>query len=240
MELVATSRIAKAQQRVEASLPYTNELTRALSALASDSTTDHPLLTEPAEPRARRDPGDHQRPRPGRRVQLERAAHRERAGWRCCAPRARSRSSTSIGRKGVAYYRFRRREMAREWTGFSEQPASPTPSEVGDDAGRRLPRRRRRRGRAPGRGRGRAWTRSTSSTPSSARCSPRCRWRSGSRRWWSRRARRRRRRATCRRTSSSRTRPSCSARSCRSTSTPGSTPRCWSRRRRSRRPAGGR
>ena len=36
MELIATSRIAKAQQRVQASLPYANELTRALSALASN------------------------------------------------------------------------------------------------------------------------------------------------------------------------------------------------------------
>ena len=51
MELVATSRIAKAQQRVQAALPYTNELTRALSALASNSTTDHPLLVERENPR---------------------------------------------------------------------------------------------------------------------------------------------------------------------------------------------
>ena len=50
MELVATSRIAKAQQRVEAALPYTNELTRALTALASNATTDHPLLVERPEP----------------------------------------------------------------------------------------------------------------------------------------------------------------------------------------------
>jgi len=50
MELVATSRIAKAQQRVEAALPYTNELTRALSALASNSNTDHPLLVERPDP----------------------------------------------------------------------------------------------------------------------------------------------------------------------------------------------
>jgi F-type H+-transporting ATPase subunit gamma len=27
-----------------------------------------------------------------------------------------------VGRKGSAYYRFRRREVAEEWTGFSEQP----------------------------------------------------------------------------------------------------------------------
>src|SRR6266550_2060779 len=51
MELVATSRIAKAQQRVQASLPYAQEITRVLTALASNSNTDHPLLVERPEPR---------------------------------------------------------------------------------------------------------------------------------------------------------------------------------------------
>ncbi|MBY8854011.1 F0F1 ATP synthase subunit gamma, partial [Saccharothrix sp. MB29] len=27
-----------------------------------------------------------------------------------------------VGRKGVGYYRFRRREIAAEWTGFSQLP----------------------------------------------------------------------------------------------------------------------
>ncbi len=51
MELVATSRIAKAQQRVEASQPYAREITRVLTALASNSNTDHPLLVERPESR---------------------------------------------------------------------------------------------------------------------------------------------------------------------------------------------
>ncbi|MDP9219055.1 MAG: F0F1 ATP synthase subunit gamma, partial [Actinomycetota bacterium] len=37
-----------------------------------------------------------------------------------------------IGRKGAGYYRFRRREMAGEWTGFSEQPRYVNAAEVGD------------------------------------------------------------------------------------------------------------
>src|ERR1041385_5739001 len=44
MELVATSRIAKAQERVAASLPYAQAITNVLTALASNANIDHPLL----------------------------------------------------------------------------------------------------------------------------------------------------------------------------------------------------
>ena len=50
MELVATSRIAKAQERVAASLPYAEAITGVLTALASNASVDHPLLV-PREPR---------------------------------------------------------------------------------------------------------------------------------------------------------------------------------------------
>ena len=49
MELIATSRIGKARARVAASLPYANAITRAVSAVASQSEIDHPLVTEPAQ-----------------------------------------------------------------------------------------------------------------------------------------------------------------------------------------------
>ena len=45
-ELIAGARIVKAQARVEASKPYAREITRVLSALASSSSLDHPLLIE--------------------------------------------------------------------------------------------------------------------------------------------------------------------------------------------------
>ena len=130
MELVATSRIAKAQQRVEAALPYTNELTRALSALASNSTTDHPLLAEHPEPR--------------RAAVLIITSDRGLAGaYSSSALRTANELMALlrdegkepvlyvIGRKGVAYFRFRRRELAGEWTGFSEQPHFSDAREVG-------------------------------------------------------------------------------------------------------------
>ena len=130
MELVATSRIAKAQQRVEAALPYTNELTRALSALASNSNTDHPPLAERDNPR--------------RAAILVITSDRGLAGAYSSNALRTANGLESllreegkepvryvIGRKGSAYYRFRRREVAREWTGFSEQPAFTDAREVG-------------------------------------------------------------------------------------------------------------
>src|SRR5918999_1502117 len=50
MELIAASRIIKAQARAAAATPYARELTRAISALATYSRTDHPLTTEPENP----------------------------------------------------------------------------------------------------------------------------------------------------------------------------------------------
>jgi F-type H+-transporting ATPase subunit gamma len=130
MELVATSRIAKAQQRVQASLPYANELTRALSALASNANTDHPLLRERDNPR--------------RAAILVITSDRGLAGAYSSNALRTANGLESllreegkepvryvIGRKGSAYYRFRSREVAREWTGFSEQPAFTDAREVG-------------------------------------------------------------------------------------------------------------
>src|SRR4051812_50226710 len=50
MELIAASRIVKAQQRAQQAAPYARELTKAVSALATYSDADHPLTTEPENP----------------------------------------------------------------------------------------------------------------------------------------------------------------------------------------------
>ena len=42
-ELIATSRITKAQAKVEASLPYAQELSHVMERLASASSLDHPM-----------------------------------------------------------------------------------------------------------------------------------------------------------------------------------------------------
>ncbi|RAC07303.1 F0F1 ATP synthase subunit gamma, partial [Burkholderia multivorans] len=47
MELIAASRIQKAIARSQAASPYANALTRAVTAVASESDVDHVLTTEP-------------------------------------------------------------------------------------------------------------------------------------------------------------------------------------------------
>src|SRR5690625_4959629 len=51
MELIATSRIGKARQRVAASMPYANAITRAVSAVSSQQDIEHVLTSEPENPR---------------------------------------------------------------------------------------------------------------------------------------------------------------------------------------------
>ena len=80
MELIAASRIVKAQNRVNAARPYADELTRALAALGKDASLKHPLLDRRREPAAHRHPAGHLRPRPGRRLQRQRDQEGQRAG----------------------------------------------------------------------------------------------------------------------------------------------------------------
>ena len=51
MELIAASRIVKAQARMKAARPYADELTRALAALGRNATLKHPMLTGVDNPR---------------------------------------------------------------------------------------------------------------------------------------------------------------------------------------------
>jgi len=121
MELIATSRIAKAQARVNAAKPYAEEITKVLSELASTARLDHPLLTERANP--------------CRAAVLVVTSDRglcggynsnviRRAEELAALLRSEGKEPVLyvIGRKGVNFYRFRQRPMAQRWTGFSEQP----------------------------------------------------------------------------------------------------------------------
>ncbi|MBQ0979167.1 MULTISPECIES: F0F1 ATP synthase subunit gamma [Micromonospora] len=131
MELVATSRIAKAQARVQASLPYAQAITGVLTALASNARIDHPLLT-PRE-RVRR-----------AGVLLVTSDRGLAGGYSSNAIRmaesliARLKADGKepvlyvIGRKGVGFYRFRERPMEANWTGFSEQPSFEDARTVGE------------------------------------------------------------------------------------------------------------
>jgi F-type H+-transporting ATPase subunit gamma len=131
MELIAASRIIKAQQRAQAAAPYARELTRAVSAVATHSNVDHPLTTEQENPR--------------RAAVLVVTSDRGLAGAYSSSvlkeserlgERLRSEGKEVdtylTGRKGAAYFKFRRRTVVKEWTGFSDQPDYDTAREIGD------------------------------------------------------------------------------------------------------------
>ena len=74
-ELIASSRIVRAQQQMRAAEPYARELTRAVEAVISRSATiNHPFTPGAAEPVAGRGADPDQRPGLRRRLQRERAA----------------------------------------------------------------------------------------------------------------------------------------------------------------------
>ncbi len=131
MELIATSRITRAQARVEAARPYAEEITKVLSALAGAAVSlDTPLLVE--------------RENPQRAGVLVVTSDRGMCGaYNANVIRAaeelqsllRQQGKTPklyvIGRKGLNFYRFRQREIEQSWTGFSEQPGYENAADAG-------------------------------------------------------------------------------------------------------------
>jgi F-type H+-transporting ATPase subunit gamma len=131
MELIATSRIARAQARVEASRPYATEITKVLSALASAAgTLDNPLLVERENPTraAMLVVGSDRGLCGGYNANLIRAAEELHA---LLQNEGKSVTLYLIGRKAVGYYTFRQRTIEQSWTGFSEQPSYNNAAEVG-------------------------------------------------------------------------------------------------------------
>ena len=134
MELIAASRIVRAQQRVEAARPYAELLTRAMEDVARQTgTVVHPLL------------GDREPVR--RSGVLVVTSDRGLAGSynsnvlrlaEIAMRNARAAGAEPVmyvvGRKGVSYLRFRAVPIADQWTGFSEVPTY----EAAERIGRRL------------------------------------------------------------------------------------------------------
>ena len=129
MELIATSRIVRARARVEQSRPYAEQITAVLTELASNTALDHPLLVE--------------RENPKKAAVLVVTSDRGQAGgynnnvlkeaeqlFSLLREEGKEPVVYVIGRKGVSYFRFRRRKVERSWTGFSEQPTYPDAAEV--------------------------------------------------------------------------------------------------------------
>ncbi|MGH3471736.1 MAG: F0F1 ATP synthase subunit gamma [Nocardioidaceae bacterium] len=130
MELIAASRIIKAQQRAQAATPYARELTRAVSAVATYSNVEHALTSEPTDPK--------------HAAVLVVTSDRGLAGAYSSAVLREAERLCELlrgagkrphvyvtGRKGVAYYRFRDRPIVESWTGFSDTPTYDDARRVG-------------------------------------------------------------------------------------------------------------
>ncbi len=119
MELIASSRIIKAQQRVEAARPYAETMRRLMASVGRNATTiDHPLLQGRAEVRAigtivvtsdRGLAGAYN-------SNVIRAAERDM--------RAHGKDSKLflVGKKAVSYFKFRGYDFTDSWIGISDQP----------------------------------------------------------------------------------------------------------------------
>jgi F-type H+-transporting ATPase subunit gamma len=130
MELIAASRIIKAQQRANSAAPYARELTRAVSAVATYSNVDHPLTTEPESP--------------DRAAVLVVTSDRGLAGAYSSSVLREAEGLVEklvaegkkvdlyiSGRKGEAFYKFRGRPIVQGWTGHSDQPTYDVAKEIG-------------------------------------------------------------------------------------------------------------
>jgi F-type H+-transporting ATPase subunit gamma len=121
-ELIASSRIVRAQQQMRAAEPYARELTRAVEAVISRSTTiNHPFTEEPENP--------------SRAAVLILTSDQGFAGaYNANVLRESARLRQLLrdrglepvlyvaGRKGIAWHRFRELDVAESWSGFSAAP----------------------------------------------------------------------------------------------------------------------
>jgi F-type H+-transporting ATPase subunit gamma len=129
-ELIASSRIIKAQQRARAAEPYAREITEAVEAVVSRSANiTHPLTTEPENPT--------------RAAVLILTSDRGFAGGfnasvlreaQSLNARLTERGIEAVpfvsGRKGIGWHRFRDKPMAREWSGYSDTPAHANATQI--------------------------------------------------------------------------------------------------------------
>jgi F-type H+-transporting ATPase subunit gamma len=132
MELMAASRVVKAQQAVRESTPYARALTRAVSEVAVWSNEDHPLTTEKTDVK--------------QAAVLIIAADRGLAGGynsnilkeserliaRLVEEEGKEVRAYLVGRRAVNFYTFRRRDFVAQWSGFTEKPTFENAREIGE------------------------------------------------------------------------------------------------------------
>lgn len=130
MELIASSRVPKAQRKVRSATPYANELSRAVSAVATHSHEHHPLTT-PVE-------------NPVRSGVLVISSDRGLAGaYSANVIKAAEGLTATLssgqdvatylcGRKAISYYQYRDRGSSQTWSGFSESPSYENARAIAD------------------------------------------------------------------------------------------------------------
>jgi len=129
MELISASRIQKAQARMTAAMPYSRAVTRAVSAVATYSDVDHPLLKESENPtRAAMVIFTSDR---GLAGAFSSQVLREAGDLRTrLQGEGKEVLSFVVGRKAVGNFAFRQRAVERSWTGNTDQPQFETAKEI--------------------------------------------------------------------------------------------------------------
>ncbi|MEU8363474.1 F0F1 ATP synthase subunit gamma [Nonomuraea sp. NPDC048882] len=129
-ELIASSRIVRAQQRMQAALPYEREITRAVTGVVSNAASvDHPLTVAKENPAkagvliVTSDSGFCG----GFNANVLREAEALRG---LLESRGLDVVPFVTGRKGVTWHTFRNREMGGNWVGFSRKPAYADAKEI--------------------------------------------------------------------------------------------------------------
>jgi F-type H+-transporting ATPase subunit gamma len=130
-EMIATSRIVKAQQAVAASKPYADQVTQALTALVSHHVgIDHPLLQEqPADTRSAVLIITSDRGFCG--AYNANVIREAESLIRALRDEGREPVPYVVGNKGITWYRFRDRDVAQTWSGFSDRPAFGNAETIG-------------------------------------------------------------------------------------------------------------
>jgi len=132
MELIAASRVVRAQQRANAARPYARQITKVIEDLAaSGASVDHPLLREADQVR--------------KIAYVVLTSDRGLAGaYNSSVIRATERELQAnqlagvdyelitVGRKAAAYFRFRNYRLAATYEGISDKPTYENAREVAE------------------------------------------------------------------------------------------------------------
>jgi F-type H+-transporting ATPase subunit gamma len=128
-ELIATSRIGRAQNRLQAARPYAFEITSMLTNLGNEAALDHPLLVEREDAK-----------RAGVLVVTSdrglcgaynsNVFRRAEELFSLIRQEGKTPIVYAVGRKALNYYRFRNWKITDAWNGFSEQPTYENAQEI--------------------------------------------------------------------------------------------------------------